>query len=213
MASGPRKAVVLKADLPPVIRLSDGDYGYLTRYRIISEDRNRFSSWSPVYPVKISEPSPVNAGVVINGNIVQVTWETNAESKSWDIFSGFGFEITHKELTDNVATITTKNPHNISIGATVNISLLDEPFNGNFVVSSVGSATTFSYSLVSPNVAYHTDHGMARAFYHMGVTESNQYNFLTNTQAEDFIVIIQIASINRELSEFLTIFESEAIAL
>ena len=36
------------ANLPPI---SSVDEGYTIRYRIISEDRNRVSHWSPVYLV------------------------------------------------------------------------------------------------------------------------------------------------------------------
>ena len=48
MPRGQQKVRVPRTDLPEVSRLSDGTYGYVVRYRIISEDQNRFSHWSPI---------------------------------------------------------------------------------------------------------------------------------------------------------------------
>lgn len=46
---GIKKARFLEKNLPDIISNLEG---YLVRYRIISEDRNRTSHWSPVYLVK-----------------------------------------------------------------------------------------------------------------------------------------------------------------
>ncbi len=48
MAEIIKKAKILKESLPPVSSVT-GDYS--VRYRIISEDKNRTSSWSSVYSV------------------------------------------------------------------------------------------------------------------------------------------------------------------
>jgi hypothetical protein len=44
-----KKAVVLENNLPP---LNTQTEGYSVRYRIVSEDRNRSSHWSPIYTVR-----------------------------------------------------------------------------------------------------------------------------------------------------------------
>jgi hypothetical protein len=49
MADVVKKAVVLQSSLPPVNTQTEA---YSLRYRIISEDRNRSSHWSPVYNIK-----------------------------------------------------------------------------------------------------------------------------------------------------------------
>lgn len=48
---GKEKAIVVEGELPPFKVFSDGSFGYLTRYRIISEDGSRFSHWSPIFKV------------------------------------------------------------------------------------------------------------------------------------------------------------------
>jgi len=96
MASGQRKAKVLSKDLPPVIKLSDGSFGYLTRHRIISEDRNRFSAWSNVYEVPVfdlnNRPTTVDGDISVIGNTIQVTWDDAADRPQYDIFVSFDEE-------------------------------------------------------------------------------------------------------------------------
>lgn len=48
--SGLQKTVVPLSTLPP-LTVIDSKLGYYTRYRVISDDRNRTSAWSPVYAV------------------------------------------------------------------------------------------------------------------------------------------------------------------
>ena len=50
--SGPRKAIVQESELPTPSFFKDGTNGYRVRYRIASEDRNRFSHYSPIYTVR-----------------------------------------------------------------------------------------------------------------------------------------------------------------
>jgi len=49
MADVIKKAVVLENNLPPVNVQTEG---HSVRYRIVSEDRNRSSHWSPIYTVR-----------------------------------------------------------------------------------------------------------------------------------------------------------------
>lgn len=49
--SGPLKAIVPEANLPYITVFEDGSAGYSVRYRIVSEDSNRFSHYSPIYKI------------------------------------------------------------------------------------------------------------------------------------------------------------------
>lgn len=48
--SGLQKTIVPLSTLPPLTLIGD-KLGYYTRYRIVSDDRNKTSHWSPVYAV------------------------------------------------------------------------------------------------------------------------------------------------------------------
>ncbi len=43
--AGIKKVIIKKASLPP---LDHDKVGYVFRYRIVSEDKNRTSQWSPI---------------------------------------------------------------------------------------------------------------------------------------------------------------------
>lgn len=80
--SGPKKAIIKEENLPPFTVFKDGNFGYRVRYRIASEDRNRFSYYSPIYKVFPSyvfeRPSsaPPSAIIVVGrGPYVNALWE------------------------------------------------------------------------------------------------------------------------------------------
>ena len=59
--------------------------------------------------------------------------------------------VTKKQLTANVATLTTSATHSLIIGNTIDVTGVDPVFNGRFVISAV-TATTVSYPKVNANV-------------------------------------------------------------
>jgi hypothetical protein len=70
---GTKKVIVKQADLPPI---SSENRGYYVRYRLVSEDRNRISHWSPTY---LMTPSyffvPNNITSSKSGNVLNITWD------------------------------------------------------------------------------------------------------------------------------------------
>jgi hypothetical protein len=80
-----RRTLVDKSDLPPVSL----DNTYILRYRIISEDRNRVSHWSPIISITGNPPTQVDGRIAINGDIVNIVWEDEAEFPNYDVFVSF----------------------------------------------------------------------------------------------------------------------------
>ena len=62
------------------------------------------------------------------------------------------YVITNKALTSNVATITTSSAHGFAVNQTVVISGVDETFDGDYLIASVPSSTTFTYAKTASNV-------------------------------------------------------------
>lgn len=89
MASGDQKAIVKRDTLPPVSLLSDETYGYIVRYRIISEDQNRYSQWSPIREISIPSLVDVEGAIAINNSVIQLTWGDDELGRSYDIFVKF----------------------------------------------------------------------------------------------------------------------------
>jgi hypothetical protein len=80
--SGPQKVKILESDLPSVTLFSDLSYGYTARYRVISEDQNRYSHYSPTYRVKpnyvferLNNKTLADVLVISQGPYVNIVWE------------------------------------------------------------------------------------------------------------------------------------------
>ena len=75
-----KKAVVLEKNLPP---LNTQTEGYSVRYRIVSEDRNRSSQWSPIYNLKpeYTLETPGFLAVEKNASHVLLIWNPVAIKK------------------------------------------------------------------------------------------------------------------------------------
>jgi hypothetical protein len=84
-----KKVTIEKKDLPPLS--PDGEY--LIRYRVISEDKNRKSSWSPIYSLSaLPFIEDVSGDLQISDSSLAVTaiWEESSWNSSYDIFVSFG---------------------------------------------------------------------------------------------------------------------------
>jgi hypothetical protein len=80
---GIKKTTIKYSDLPA---LSVASEGYTVRYRVISEDRNRKSHWSPV--VSVIPEYTFDEGEIDffkSGNVVTSTWDTVAIKKGTTI--------------------------------------------------------------------------------------------------------------------------------
>lgn len=62
-------------------------------------------------------------------------------------------DIIKKQLTSNVATLTTLRDHNFVVGETVVVSGVGTPFNGTYLITAVPSSKTFSYAKTATNVS------------------------------------------------------------
>ena len=135
MASGIRKTRVLAKDLPPVIRLEHNSYGFLTRYRIISEDRNRFSSWSKISPVVMFDennpPEQVDLNISIMENSIFIVWGDEANRPSYDIFVKFDDKeyFYHGTSPIHSYSILNKDPDTGLEAARVDVAIQVESIN------------------------------------------------------------------------------------
>jgi hypothetical protein len=81
-----KKLRVLKSSLPPI----DHDtLKYNLRYRIVSDDRNRTSHWSPVYNISGETPESVNGSVLVVQNIIAAVWDDANNYPEYDVFVKF----------------------------------------------------------------------------------------------------------------------------
>ncbi len=81
------RVIIKKEDLPPI---SVDDIGYNVRVRLISQDRNRSSFWTPL--VTIASPQvteipfithTINTG---SGKTINVVWDDSQNNKEYDVY-------------------------------------------------------------------------------------------------------------------------------
>jgi hypothetical protein len=68
------------------------------------------------------------------------------------IYPAITVSISNKALTGNVATLTTSAAHGLTVGMTITISGVDATFNGEYRITTVPTATTFTYAKTASNV-------------------------------------------------------------
>ena len=67
-----KKAIIQKESLPPI---DSESAGYVVRYRIISEDKNRTSNWSPVFVTSAVPTTSVEGALSITSSIITAVWD------------------------------------------------------------------------------------------------------------------------------------------
>lgn len=152
-------------DLSPINSETEG---YLLRYRIISEDRNRVSHWSPVY-LLVPDYTYVPGTIEFNSanQVASFTWDPVIILKEKTTVSS----ITNKQLTSDLATLTTSGAHYMNVDDWVTVESVDATFNGTYKINAV-TANTFTYykdhvnvvsTPVSPSGTYKTNSLVANA--------------------------------------------------
>jgi hypothetical protein len=144
--AGIKKAKVPISELPPI---SSETEGYSLRYRIVSEDKNRVSHWSPLYLVVPGYTYvPGSIRFSSGGQVANITWDAINILKDTATFQ----TINNKSLSSDIATITTSGAHYMKVGDWVTVSGVDATFNGTYQLAAVTS-NTFSYYKDTGNVA------------------------------------------------------------
>jgi hypothetical protein len=79
---------VLSSTFPSVNESNE----YVVRYRIVTEDRNRYSQWSPIFRVAGKSVSQILEDKVvstISGRSISIVWEDVEVRSSYDLFVKF----------------------------------------------------------------------------------------------------------------------------
>jgi hypothetical protein len=95
---GIKKVIISKEEFPALAKLEENAYGHFLRYRIVSEDKNRFSHWSKITPLTVfsaeSLPPQVSgelviSGLSISGIPITIIWDDEVNRPRYDIFVRF----------------------------------------------------------------------------------------------------------------------------
>jgi hypothetical protein len=79
-----KKVIIPKSSLPEISGIGQD---YVVRYRIVSEDKNRYSYWSQKYRVAIPNTTAVPFSVTKSGSTITAVWTPDNNIKSeFDIY-------------------------------------------------------------------------------------------------------------------------------
>lgn len=97
--------------LPPV----ESDNVYSVRFRVISEDKNRLSHWSPIFVIDSVAPVAVSGALSVTATIITAVWGDEEGRPAYDVFVNFdsgGYEYhgtttTHQYafLNEGISTV------------------------------------------------------------------------------------------------------------
>ena len=81
-----KKTRILKSALPAI---NHDTLKYNTRYRLISEDRNRTSHWSPIYNSDGVDIVVTSGAVSKTGDVITAVWGDQNDFPEYDVFVKF----------------------------------------------------------------------------------------------------------------------------
>lgn len=132
MSDVAKNAIIDRASLPPV----SANNTYYARFRVISEDRNRLSHWSPIYSVPGNPVEVANARVSYTTDIVSMVWEYPVSGISYDIFVGFDGSIPAYNGTSSNNTYSVINNSTTQIDVVIQIASYEKSLSPNLEVYS-----------------------------------------------------------------------------
>lgn len=82
---GIKKVIIPKESLPAI---SGENQSYILRYRVVSDDKNRYSHWSPQHKVAKDPVSQINYSLDVNQSNKTFTliWEPVVDINTFDIY-------------------------------------------------------------------------------------------------------------------------------
>jgi hypothetical protein len=134
---GIKKVRIPKNQLPPV----GDDNEHLIRYRVVSDDKNRASHWSPIFVVPAEDTQQVDGELIYTGGILIAVWGDELDRPSYDVFVKFdGGEYSYHG-TSSTHTYTFLNTGTTSARVAIQVEGINKTRNA--------ALTIFESSVVS----------------------------------------------------------------
>ena len=131
MADSRIKKVTIEKDNLPGVNI---DNQYLVRFRVVSEDKNRFSHWSPVYKVDGTPAETVSGQVSVSGGFIIAVWSDEANFPKYDIFVKFDDGEYFYHGTSTTHTYSFINTGNSTVKVAIQISGYQKVRNDNLLI-------------------------------------------------------------------------------
>jgi len=147
------------------IRFYDPSAGEITAHRFTDSQNVDVWTKGQVTLLKDVENIHITTGPVVgtdhqhpNQHLRSIQWSgvngvmLHDEYDVDKIYPAITVSITNKALTTNVVTLTTSESHGLTVGMDITITDVDATFNGTYRITTVPTATTFTYAKTSGDV-------------------------------------------------------------
>ena len=114
--------------------LVNSNNAYLIRYRIVSEDKNRMSHWSPNYNVEALTNSSVSGDLNVVGNTVICAWGDVVLRPGYDIFVGINGASPIYHGTSPTHTYSFLKPSGATVRVVVQVEGVKKELSGTLKI-------------------------------------------------------------------------------
>lgn len=115
---GIKKVIIPRSSLPPAGKNGE----YLIRYRIASQDKNRYSHWSHIHKVTGKALESVNGTLEKVNSIIMIAWDAVPNILSYDVFVKYDSEANyyyHGTTTSNNYSIISQGGQSIDVAVQI----------------------------------------------------------------------------------------------
>lgn len=213
---GLQKARYARENLPAMSIFPDGSIGHYARYRIISEDRNKASHWSPVYPVHVPAFGLMGeVQVTASSTTITAVWGDALDRPRYDVFVRWGNTLSKVDILNGVATLHTHHDHGFVTGDSVTITGTGQTWldDDTFVITQVaGQPKRFTVQLPSgignDTITFGSSAQAKTRYIYHGTPSVHNYSFLRLPLFDVIHVDIQVESIEKTYNTDLLIYDS-----
>lgn len=132
---GIKKVIIKKSSLPA---LDSENIGYIFRYRVISEDKNRTSQWSPINLVLDESIQAVSGALQISQTITTAVWGDELNRPRYDIFVGFDGDTPEYHGTSPIHTYSFINTGETDVRVIVQVESSVKELNESLEIYDSG---------------------------------------------------------------------------
>jgi hypothetical protein len=132
---GIKKVIIKKQSLPAI---AFDSLSYIFKYRIISEDKNRTSQWSPINLVIDDSIVTVSGAINVSPAITTIVWGDEVNRPKYDVFVGFDSSTPVYHGTSPIHTYSVINTGTINIRVIIQVESSKKELNENLQIYDSG---------------------------------------------------------------------------
>ena len=133
--AGIKKVIIKKTSLPA---LDSDKVGYVFKYRIVSEDKNRTSQWSPINLVLDNSITAVAGAVQVSTSVISAVWGDELNRPKYDVFVGFDGATATYHGTTPIHSYQFIKTGTTNVRVIIQVESSEKTLNANFQIYNSG---------------------------------------------------------------------------